>query len=223
MNENLDKPIIMRKFVPFLLFAILMSGCTVAGYYVLNLSEVERPQNANERYGEQKIINFKENNRISYTYEDELIKIVWSPHLFGFDFILGNKSDYSIKIIWDDAAYVNTKGVSGRVIHSGIKFTERNYPQPHTVIAKKTYLDDLLVPVENIYFNEGGLLSYDDWDIKPIFPNAADSKRYLEYLTKQYLGKTVKILLPLQVQETVNDYIFTFNITDFIIKKWSEW
>lgn len=200
-----------------------MSGCTVSGYYVLNISEVERPQSANERYGEQKIINFKENNRISYTYEDELIKIAWFPQLFEFSFILENKSDYSIKIIWDDAAYVNTKGASGRVIHSGIKFTERNYPQLHTVIAKKTYLDDLLIPVENIFFNEGGLLSGSGWDVNPIFPIKANAKRNLEFLTKQYIGKTVKILLPLQVQETVNDYIFTFNITDFIIKKRSEW
>jgi len=219
----LKNQVIMRKFVPLLLFALLMSGCTVAGYYVLNISEVERPQSANERYGEQKIINFNENKKTSYTYEDELIKIVWVPRLFQFDFILENKSDYSIKIIWDDAAYVNTKGASGRVIHSGIKFAERNYPQPHTVIAKKTHLDDLLIPVENIFFNEGGLLSGSGWDVKPIFPNTADSKRYLVYLTKQYLGKTVKILLPIQVQETVNDYIFTFKIEDFIIKKRSEW
>jgi len=160
-------------------------------------------------------------------------------HEYQFDFILENKSDYSIKIIWDDAAYVNTKGASGRVIHSGIKFPTRNYPQPHTVVAKKTHLDDFLIPVENIYLRYLGFdikpeeeeivlinskgQGYFNWNVKPIFPFYAIRKKQLEHLTKQYIGKTVQILLPLQIQETVNDYIFTFDISDFvIIKSWSE-
>jgi hypothetical protein len=212
----------MKKYLSVLFLAIIFSGCTVSGFYVLNLTGVECPQSAKERYGEQKIINFKESNGKTYVYEDELIKIAWFPSSTAFSFILENKSDYSIKIIWDDASYVNTKGYSGRVVHSGVKYNERNNSQPPTVIAKKTYLDDLLIPTENIYYDEAWVLFWGNigsaWKIKPLIPNIAETKKDLYYLTKQYIGKTVKILLPLQVQETVNDYIFTFNITDFIIK-----
>ena len=104
----------MKKFLSALILVVLLSGCSVSGLYIFNLTEVERPQSASERYGEQKIINFNNGNGISYTYEDELIRIVWFPSSTAFSFILENKSDYSIKIIWDDASYVNTKGYSGR-------------------------------------------------------------------------------------------------------------
>jgi len=212
----------MKKILLVLLLSIVLIGCRVSGVYVLHLSEVERPQSANERYGEQKIINFKEGDGISYIYEDELIKIAWFPTSTQFGFILENKSEYSIKVIWDDAAYVSTRGSSGRIFHAGIKYNERNYPQPPTVIPKYTFLDDLVIPTENVYFEEWSPLwgySGAGWKTQPIFPNKADTKKELNHMANYFIGKTVKILLPLQVQETVNDYIFTFNITDFIIKK----
>jgi hypothetical protein len=213
----------VKKILLILILAITFIGCSVSGLYILNLSEVERPESAKERYGEQKIINF--DGGVSYVYEDELIKIAWFPSSTQFGFVLENKSDYSIKVIWDDAAYVNTKGSSGRIIHSGIKYNERNNLQPSTVIPKNTYLDDIIIPTENIYYEEWSLLwgyAGAGWRTNAILPNKADSKKELNRMTKFFIGKTVKILLPLQVQETVNDYIFTFNITDFVIKKRSE-
>jgi len=188
---------------------------TYQGFYNVGLQEVERPENAKERYGESKIINFEEEGKTKYSYEDELIKIVWLPLSTQFAFTLENKSDNSIKIIWDEAVYVDENGSSGRVMHSGVKYVDRSNPQPPTVVVKKAKVDDMVVPTDNIYYISG---QYGGWQTKPLFPNRATTQEELNTLTQKYVGKTVKILLPLQIQETVNEYIFSFKVENFISK-----
>jgi len=215
----------MKKLLPLLLLPIILSGCNATCFYIYNLSNVERPQNAKERYGEQKIINFDEKNENTYVYEDDLIKISWFIGTNKFNFLLENRSDYSIKIIWDDAAYVNTKGMSGRVVHSGIPLKDRNNFQPPTVIPKKSKINDILIPTEKIIYGQNPYSSFTSssgWYAHPIIPNIDYSKKELCNKAATFIGKTIKILLPLQAEETVNDYIFTFYINDFIIKKRSD-
>jgi len=70
----------MRKLILALLLSSMLTSCmTYQGFYNVGLQEVERPENAEERYGESKIINFEEEGKTKYSYEDELIKIVWLP------------------------------------------------------------------------------------------------------------------------------------------------
>lgn len=105
-----------------------------------------------------------------------------------------NKSDNSIKIIWDEAVYIDEDNSSLRVIHSGVKYVDGEKAQPLTVIAKKTKINDLVTPVDNIYYSDGS------WGKLPLFS------------VQKSAGKTVKILLPIQIQETINEYIFSFKI-----------
>lgn len=206
----------MRKLIFTLFLATMLTSCmTYQGFYNVGLQEVERPENAKERYGESKIINFEEEGKTKYSYEDELIKIVWLPLSTQFAFTLENKSDNSIKIIWDEAVYVDENGSSGRVMHSGVKYVDRSNPQPPTVVVKKAKVDDMVVPTDNIYYISG---QYGGWQTKPLFPNRATTQEELNTLTQKYVGKTVKILLPLQIQETVNEYIFSFKVENFISK-----
>jgi len=206
----------MRKLIFALFLATMLTSCmTYQGFYNVGLQEVERPENAKERYGESKIINFEEEGKTKYSYEDELIKIIWLPLSTQFAFTLENKSDNSIKIIWDEAVYVDENGSSGRVMHSGVKYVDRSNPQPPTVVVKKAKVDDIVVPTDNIYYISG---QYGGWQTKPLFPNRATTQEELNVLTQKYVGKTVKILLPLQIQETVNEYIFSFKVENFISK-----
>jgi hypothetical protein len=92
----------MRKIIYALILAVMMTSCmTYQGFYTVGLQNVERPENAKERYGESKIVNFEEEGKTKYSYEDDMIKIVWLPLSTQFGFTLQNKTDHSIKIIWD--------------------------------------------------------------------------------------------------------------------------
>jgi hypothetical protein len=144
-----------------------------------------------------------------------MIKIFFIKIYKKFGFTLQNKTDHSIKIIWDEAVYVDPNGSSGRVMHAGVKYIDRNNPQPPTVIVKNANIDDMIVPTDNIYYVSG---QYGGWRTKPMLPNRANTQEELNALTQQYIGKEVRVLLPLEIQGTVNEYIFTFKVEDFIAK-----
>ena len=69
-------------------------------------------------------------------FEDALLKIIWIPKKYEFHFTLTNKISQSIKVMWDDAAFVDSNKTSHRVIHSGIDYDDRNKPQAATVVAR---------------------------------------------------------------------------------------
>lgn len=206
----------MKKIIILLIITTMLTGCmSYQGFYSVGLKEVERPENSTERYGESKIVNFQEEGQSKYSYEDDMIKIIWLPLSTQFSFTLQNKTDHSIKIIWDEAVYVDQNGSSGRVMHAGVKYIDRSNPQPPTVVVKNANIDDIVVPTDNIYYVSG---EYGGWRTKPIFPNKAATPEELKAMTQKYIGNEVRILLPLKIEETINEYIFTFKVEDFIAK-----
>lgn len=215
----------MKKIINALIIAVMMTSCmtyqgfynvmTYQGFYNVGLQNVERPENAKERYGESKIVKFEDEGKTKYSYEDDMIKILWMPLSTQFCFTLQNKTDHSIKIIWDEAVYVSPNGSSGRVMHDGVKYIDRYNPQPPTVIVKNANIYDMIVPTDNIYYVSG---QYGGWRTKPLLPNRANTQEELNALTQKYIGKEVRVHLPIEIQGTVNEYIFTFKVEEFIAK-----
>ena len=203
-----------------LLFVSVPPGCATMDTvrYDIGLSAVERPENAKERYGEQRIGIVQEEDTTKYSFEDDLIKIVWmaTPEQLVFD--LTNKTNQPIQIIWDKAAYIDEKGDSKRVTHSGVKYADRNNPQPPTTVAKDATVSDLVLPAENVDYVGG---PYGGWRIKPLFPTFSTSGTPEDLLAqaKKYVGKSVQVLLPLEIEKTVNDYLFVFKVNDVVMGK----
>ena len=184
----------MKKLTFMLFLAVILASCgSYQDIYKVRLREVEQPENVKEQYSKSKITIFAEDYEPKNSYEDDFIKIIWLPDLTEFSFTLENKLDNSIKIIWDEAVYIDEDNSSRKVMHSGVKYEDGEKAQPLTVIAKKTKINDLVIPVDNICYVDG-------WRKLPLFS------------VQKSAGKTVKILLPIQIQETINEYIFSFKI-----------
>ena len=203
----------MKKLFYLLMLVSVITSCSVhKGSYDMKLQKVERTKNSENNYGESKIVNFKEEGKSKYSYEDQMIKIVWTPVSTQFGFILDNKTNHSIKIIWDEAVYIDENGSSERVMHSGVKYSESTNPQIPTIIIKNGNVSDILIPVDNIYYVSG---KYGGWNTQPLFTDWAYSPEELYIVTQEYIGKSVKILLPLKIEGVVNEYIFTFKFEGF--------
>lgn len=209
----------MSKLFKLLFVFVLFTGCyygsytptpTFEGYYIVVLNSVERPAKATEQYGESVMSTIEEDEVTKYIFEDEMISVVWLPLTEQFTFVLQNKTDHSIKIIWDEAVYVDENGVSSRVMHSGVKYTDRSNPQPPTVVVRNAKIEDLVCPVDNITYS-----SYLGWNTDPLFDAFALSQEQLEEDAQKYIGKEVQILLPLKIEDTVNEYIFSFVVESF--------
>ena len=148
-------------------------------------------------------------------YEDSIIKIDWDYASTQIGFELTNKSEQTIKIIWDDAAYISLSNESSRIFHNGIKFVDRENPQPPTSIYKKTTLSDLIAPTSYTTYVSG---QYGGWNSRPLIPVSASAwSTKIEYI-ESLLGRTMRIILPIKIEDKVIEYAFSFR-TEFIEKK----
>jgi len=114
----------------------MLSSCART-YYDIVLTKVEVPEDYKQQFGETKVFNLSENEITKYTYEDDMVSFTWYVSKTQFNFRLENKTNHSIKIPWDDIVFIDPAGRSMRVIHSGIRYVDRNNAQAPSVVAKK--------------------------------------------------------------------------------------
>lgn len=137
------------------------------------------------------------------SYQDSLIKMVWTLGTQDYNFVLHNMSDNTIKIIWDDAAYIGPEGNTGKIMHTGIKFTDRANPQVPTSIIKGAKLSDLIAPVDKVYFSD---LQYSyGWRQKLLYGYSKKQGPIND-------GASTRILVPLSVDGKTIEYLFEFKI-----------
>ena len=205
----------MKKVNLFLLAftAFMLTSCGAFKNYIasysVGLSSVESPADAKQQFGETKVVTFNEEGVSKYRYEDDYINIVWYVGLKQFNFTLNNKSGHSLKINWDDISFVDTKGQVGRVMHSGIKYSERNNSQPATTVPKGASISDILLPTENVYFVSG---QYGGWRENYLLPCVYQTPEAFNAGASSLVGKTMTIMMPIMIENVQNDYTFTFNI-----------
>ena len=193
---------------------IILTGCIQlhTAYYNIDLKEVERPAKTKERYGEQKISKINENGIDKYTFEDEMVKIIWLPTAQNVNFELTNKTNHSIKIIWDETVFVDPKRASHKVMHSGVKYIDRNNSQPPSVIVKNGSISDVLIPTDGVMFLGSS------WIESPIFLNQGTDQAQLKVSAESYIGNIIQVLLPLQIEGVINEYLFSFEVKSVVIK-----
>jgi len=197
-----------RKLNLFLisLWIILLSSCTAyQAVYDVGLSQVTRPLNATEQYGEYSIVDNDTNNK--FTYVDGLIEGVFVLGEKSVIFGITNKTSHIIKINWDEAAFIDENGNSSRVVHSGIRYVDMNSPQSPSIIIGGGKFQDVATPTSNVHFSQQS-----GWYSRDILLNFSYNRDELIGWSNGYIGKELKLLLPLVIEGVQNDYIFTFRV-----------
>ena len=203
-----------KTFSPILLTFLLLTSCIgtnvntkVSASYDICLSSVESPANAKKNFGETKIVLSQEDDLSKYKYEDDYISIKWFVLQTQFHFTLENKSPHSIKINWDDMSYVDINGKVGRVMHSGIKYAEKNNSQPPITVPRGATIDDILIPTDNVEYG-----SYIGWYTNPLINATYSSVEEMKELGVKNIGKEMRILFPIIIENVQNDYVYTFKV-----------
>lgn len=184
---------------------VILNSCGTTAKFNVGLVNVESPADAKQQFGETKITSLVEEGISKYNYEDDYIKIKWSVGIKNLSFTITNKTNSSIKILWDEMSYIDHMNISRRVMHSGVKYINRNESQPPTIVARNSTVVDLIIPTDNIYFASG---QYGGWQERPLFKGDPNT----------FIGKTVKVLFPMSIENITNEYVFEFKIED-IVKK----
>ncbi len=195
-GETINCPYAKVKDVPF--------ESALKGSYKTALIKVEKPEDATNRYGETKTI--QDAGVDKYSYNDSIIDITIFGTKEQFIFVLKNVSAHSLKIIWNEAAFVGLDGSTSKIMHVGTKYSQRENDQPATVVIKGAKIEDVATPTVNVYYDEGVRIGYstvgNGWKTKSMLP-------------KEYKGKEageIRLMLPIQVKDVVNEYTFVFKV-----------
>lgn len=190
----------MRMKPLLLLLAAMLTSCVT--HYNVVMTNVEVPEDHKTQFGETKILSLTEKEITKYTYEDELVSFTWYVSKSEFNFWLKNKTNHSIKIPWDDIVFINPGGLSMRVIHSGIRYIDRNNAQAPSVVAKNSTINDILVPSEYIHYVDDGGSGLGGWKVHDVFHNY------------EQIGAKASIVFPIIIEDVTNEYTFQFQVED---------
>ena len=73
----------------------------------------------------------------------------------------------------------------------------------------------MVLPTDNVHYSSG---EYGGWEVLSLFPGRSKDKVELTNNAERIKGKTIQVLLPLEIENVLNEYIFTFQIEDFVVK-----
>jgi hypothetical protein len=167
-----------------------------SGSYHSELVKVEKPEDSSERYSDVKTVQDQDVSK--YSFEDDIIDIVIFGDNTQFSFKIKNKAKNSIKIIWDDAVFVDCNGSTSKIMHSGIKYSQKEASQPASTIIGGAYLEDIACPISNVRYSE----ILHEWVTDSMYPTEGILEK-----------KQMRLMLPIQIKDVVNEYVFVFDVT----------
>ena len=142
-------------------------------------------------------------------YQDSLIMIRWEYSTTSLGFTLQNRSNKTIKVLWEEASFIDEKGQSNRIMHNGVKYIDRSQSQPASTVMRGATLTDEIVPVNKAVFVSG---QYGGWVTRPIFETNAWSATETAKMYDAIRGKKVAVLLPIVSEGRTREFIFNFVI-----------
>ncbi|MFH0990376.1 MAG: hypothetical protein V1799_10225 [bacterium] len=180
------------KSLSVAVLAFVISGCMSYGTkysYTYRLSKPDSP---------------------SMTWQDERASFAFQISDKSVNFTIRNKSQDVLKIIWDEATIIR-EGKADKVMHSGVKYIDRNNSQPATTIPPNSAIDDLAMPTESVYYVTG---QYGGWREHDLFPTQDLNEARFKNMILNAKGQRFSLYLPIQVQGKTVDYNFEFEIVD---------
>lgn len=170
-------------------------------YYDIQLINVRKPENVKKAFSEIKFIDIPNQQNKGYDYEDEYLNIRWIPLVDCFEFNIQNKCNYSIKLSWDNMAFVDKNGQSKRLLNGETRKINSDREQPNSVVPRNAKLSGYAVPYpQNKFFN----FEY----FSPL---------ELKEMGCIYRGQKISILFPVIIQNIVNEYVFEFEVKDTFV------
>ena len=153
------------------------------------------------------------------TYEDNDLKITFTVGTKDIDFEIYNKTDKSVKIIWDETSFI-PYGEGKKVMHKGVKYTDRDAAQVPTSIPSKTSWSDIIVPTDNVYFRQGYYSQYlsnpGGWETTDLWISSDFNKPETEAVVMKLKGWKYRLVMPMEVNGVKKEYTFNFEITDIV-------
>lgn len=194
-------------------FVIVALGCSSQKevFYNVSLSSVERPANPYEMYTGVHIVDLSAYN--TNNYQDKFIDITWFYNRNSLDFKLYNKTDYPIKIDWNEVSYIDYDSLTKKIVHKDVNLVDMSKFMPCSMIPRKSYIEECIIPTNKI-----GFVPDYGWVNGEFLPSTfKENNKKIDDIASTFVGKHLMVLLPIYIEDVRNDYLFVFKITSYSI------
>jgi hypothetical protein len=138
-------------------------------------------------------------------FRDSTIAISFMLADQSFQVRLENLTSRNVKILWDRSEYTDPNGQPHRLMHSGIRFQDRNNPIPDQLVPPRSAVQEAVIPISKVSFVQ----EKKTYEIRPLFDLHSNSAAGLK-------GKTINLFLPVEVDRAIIPYNFKIEITDSV-------
>lgn len=139
------------------------------------------------------------------SFRDKNIAVSFAIDGQSFQMRFENVTDAPVKIHWESAQYTDVTGQTQRLMHSGIRYVDRNNPIPDQTVAPHGVVEEAVIPVKNVFVSP----QKNGYDIRPLLPLDSDAAAGLK-------GKSVILFIPVEVNRQIIPYNFKIEITECI-------
>jgi hypothetical protein len=144
----------------------------------------------------------KPENSPELILENENFDIGFTINRSRIGFQLQNKSSDPITIDWNQVSYVDPTGSSHRVMHQGVKYSNRDQSLAPTTIPPNASIEDIVLPTDNVSYSS----EINEWTRDPLFPSGTGAEAYE--------GQSFSVFMPLEIGGETQNYNFVFKIDD---------
>ena len=141
------------------------------------------------------------------SYGDSKVSFVAEMTNRYFNIEIKNLTDSAIKVIWDEASFIDQAGVAHRVIHTGTKYVDKEKAQVPSSIPKHSRISETLAPADHIaYYGSSG------WSYSPLYTTNAiyGTKEELQRIISD--NKVFKLMIPIEIGDIIDEYTFSFGL-----------
>jgi hypothetical protein len=112
-----------------------------------------------------------------------------------------NKTSSTLRLLWNEAAFIDTDDEASRVMHVGIRFKERDWSMPASIIPPGSTHTDQITPINRVRYAEG---RYGAW--------RTETSALLSQTNLQE-GARIGVLLPFEVDGQRMEYTVYLTVT----------
>ena len=88
-------------------------------------------------------------------FRDKDVAVAFTIGERGFEMRFENLSTYDIKILWERAEYTGVNGQPQRLMHSGVRFVDRNNPIPDQFVLSRSIVQESVFPIRQCVYAAG--------------------------------------------------------------------
>lgn len=189
----------MKKTLTLLLLLITFSSCTTTRYYL---------ESTNKLIDTSANIELNEVSLKGAIYSDEYVTIIPNAEDVSINLVIANNHNSSIRVLWDNAAYIDSRGNAHRIIHLGVKLVDKEKAQVPSVIPKGAQIEDLVVPADCVEWVDNS------WKVSPLEYNEFSTMDMAEQELNMYINfperSSSKLLLPIEINDKKVEYTLSF-------------